>query len=30
MRFCNLFFNQDIKYLIIKKFFYCIEYKRFN
>jgi len=30
MYFCNFYFNQDIKCLIIKKFFRYIEYKRFN
>jgi hypothetical protein len=30
MRFCNSYFNQDIKCLIIKRFFRCIECKRFN
>ncbi len=30
MRLCNFYFNQDIKYLIIKKISLCIECKRFN
>ncbi len=30
MRSCNLCFNRDIKCLIIKKFFCCIECERFN
>jgi len=30
MRFCNFYFDRNIKCLIIKKFSYCIECKRFN
>jgi len=30
MRFCNSYFDRNIIYLIIKKFFFCIECKYFN